>query len=240
MKQQVRPTAAAMSWERVCTAEHIADQLRNRIIDGELKPGTKLSDLELSREFDVSRNTMRDALRLLTRDRLIVQVLHRGAFVASSSADDVRDLYRVRRLVEPAALRQAGQAPPGALAAVHAAVEEGERAAEARNWEAVGTANMRFHQALIGLAGSQRLDELMERPLAELRLVFHVMSEVKDFHEPYLAVNREIVNLLTAGEPAQAEDRLMDYFDQAERQLLNAFATLNASDHQLPHAGAGR
>lgn len=59
---------------------------------------------------------------------------------------------------------------------------------------------MRLHQALIGLAGSQRLDELMERPLAELRLVFHVISEVEDFHEPYLAVNCEIVDLLTAGE----------------------------------------
>lgn len=232
MKQQVRPTAAAMSWERVSTAEHIAAQLRERIINGELKPRTKLSDLDLSQEFDVSRNTMRDALRLLSHDRLLVQVLHRGAFVAWASADDVRDIYRVRRLVEPAALRQAGQAPPGALDAVRAAVEEGEKAAAAADWTAVGTANMHFHQALIGLAGSKRLDELMERALAELRLVFHVMAQVKDFHEPYLAVNRQIADLLTAGEPATAELRLLDYFDRAESQLLAAFELLNPADHE--------
>lgn len=239
MKQQVRPSAAAMSWERISTAELIADRLRERIIDGQLKPGTKLSDLELSREFDVSRNTLRDALRLLSRDRLLVQVLHRGVFVTWGSADDVRDLYLVRRLVEPAALRRAAEAPPGALGAVRAAVEEGERAAAARDWQAVGTANMRFHEALIGLAGSKRLAELMACPLAELRLVFHVMPEVKDFHEPYLTVNREITDLLDAGELARAEEVLMDYFDRAERQLLETFAKEGSTDGGRAHSGAG-
>lgn len=240
MKQQARSSAAATSWERISTAEHIADLLRERIIDGELKPGTKLSDHELSREFEVSRNTLRDALRLLSRDRLLVQVLHRGVFVTWGSADDVRDLYLVRRLVEPAALRRADVAPPGALDAVRAAVEEGERAAAARDWPAVGTANMRFHEALIGLAGSQRLAELMACPLAELRLAFHVMPEVKDFHEPYLAVNREIADFLDAGELARAEEVLMDYFDRAERQLLEAFATTDGSAGRQPRPGAGR
>ncbi|MGH4020185.1 MAG: GntR family transcriptional regulator [Pseudonocardiaceae bacterium] len=240
MKQQSRPSLAPASWERISTAEQIADLLREQIIDGRLAPGTRLSDQELSREFDVSRNTLRDALRLLSHERLLVQELHRGVFVAWLSADDVRDLYRVRRLVEPAALRQAGQAPPGALDAVRAAVEEGERAAATRDWTAVGTANMHFHDALIGLAGSQRLDELMRRPLAELRLVFHVRPELEAFHEPYLAVNREIVDLLDAGEPARAEDVLLDYFDRAERQLLAAFAEMDAPAGRQRGARVGR
>lgn len=70
----------------------------------------------------------------------------------------------------------------------------------------------------------------MGSTLAELRLLFHVMPDVKGFHEPYLAVNRDIAELLVTGELGRAEDRLIDYFDEAEEQLVAAFATLDTSD----------
>lgn len=206
---------------RSSASERVAAALRTRIIDGSLRPGTQLSEQAIGQTLGVSRNTLREAFHLLSHDRLVVHELNRGVFVRRLDADDLRELYRFRRLVETAALRQA--APGRAdLAELRAAVADGERAAAAQDWQALGSANMRFHRGLAGLARSRRLDEVMEQVLAEMRLVFSEMADPEGFHGPYLAHNQELVALLEAGRADDAERSLIAYLDRAEEQLLEA------------------
>jgi DNA-binding GntR family transcriptional regulator len=209
--------------DRASTAERVADLLRQRVIEGDLPPGTRLSEENAGRALNVSRNTLREAFRLLGHERLLVHELHRGVFVRVLTADDVVDVYRLRRVLETSAVRGAGSVEPARIAAVDQAVRTGERAATDELWSEVGTANMRFHQALAALAGSARVDETMRQLLAELRLAFHVMSRPGEFHAPYLGRNREIADLLSAGEHATAADRLDAYFDEAAEQLVRAY-----------------
>jgi len=209
---------------RSSTAARVADALRTRITEGVLLPGTRLSEEDLGGALGVSRNTLREAFRLLTHERLLVHEFNRGVFVRTLSPDDVRDVYQYRRVIECAALRHAADdSPPEALDAVRAAVEDGEAAAAMEDWPTVGTANMHFHQAIVDLAGSRRLSETARQVLAELRLVFHVMANAQRFHETYLAENRAIHDLLQAGEITRAESDLAHYLDVAEQQLLDAF-----------------
>lgn len=210
--------------ERSSTAERVADALRERIIDGALAPGARLSEEALGQALGVSRNTLREAFRLLGHERLLVHRFNRGVFVAEPELADVVDLYRVRRALELDAVRRADRAPKGAVARVGAAVEEGEAAAGRGDWWGVGTANMRFHQALAALADSPRTDEVVRRLLAELRLVFHAMAAPRDFHVPYVALNRRIHRLLEEGRLEKAAEELSEYFDVAERQLVEAFS----------------
>ncbi|MDA2804959.1 GntR family transcriptional regulator [Nocardiopsis suaedae] len=210
--------------ERSSTAERVADALRERIIDGALAPGARLSEEALGQALGVSRNTLREAFRLLGHERLLVHRFNRGVFVAEPELADVVDLYRVRRALELDAVRRADRSPKGAVARVGAAVEEGEAAAGRGDWWGVGTANMRFHQALAALADSPRTDEVVRRLLAELRLVFHAMAAPRDFHVPYVALNRRIHRLLEEGRLEEAAEELSDYFDVAERQLVEAFS----------------
>lgn len=206
---------------RSSASERVAAALRTRIIDGSLRPGTQLSEQAIGQTLGVSRNTLREAFHLLSHDRLVVHELNRGVFVRRLDADDLRELYRFRRLVETAALRQA--APGRAdLTELQAAVADGERAAAAQDWQALGSANMRFHRGLAALAGSRRLDEVMEQVLAEMRLVFSEMADPEGFHGPYLAHNQELVALLEAGRADDAERSLIAYLDRAEEQLLEA------------------
>ena len=209
---------------RSSTASRVADVLRTRIIEGLLLPGTRLSEEEIVEALGVSRNTLREAFRLLGHERLLVHKFNRGVFVRSLTADDIRDLYRFRRLLEGAAVRHAATSSPD-LAPVRSAVEEGEEAARRGDWSAVGTANMHFHTALAAFAGSPRVDEAMQQLLAELRLVFSVMADPRTFHEPYLAENRAMHDLLAAGRYEEAEQALATYLDVAEEQLLGAMAT---------------
>ncbi|GII79549.1 GntR family transcriptional regulator [Sphaerisporangium rufum] len=208
--------------DRTSTAERVAWVLRQRITEGVYEPGERLSEGPIVDDLDVSRNTVREAFRLLSHERLLVHELNRGVFVRRLTAADVTDLYRLRRLVECAAVRQAAGSSPDGLAALREAVHAAERAAAEGRWEDVGTANMGFHRAVVALAGSERLDQMMRQTLAELRLVFLAMRNPRAFHEPYLARNREILGRLTEGDAEGAARLLEGYLAEAERQLVEA------------------
>ncbi|WP_237110298.1 GntR family transcriptional regulator [Nonomuraea sp. MG754425] len=206
---------------RSSTAERVADILRDRISEGFFQPGQRLSEESISEALGVSRNTLREAFRLLGHERLLDHRLNRGVFVRLPSVEDVLDLYRVRRVLEGAAVRRA---PAGeALTVIKEAVADAERAAAQDDWQRVGTANIRFHQALVSFNDSPRIDEAMRQLLAELRLVFHVMENPRAFHEPFVDRNRTLVGLIESGEPDRAAAYLDDYLDHAERLLIRAY-----------------
>ncbi|MFD3536365.1 GntR family transcriptional regulator [Streptomyces sp. NPDC058664] len=208
---------------RTSTAERVADILRTRIAEGYFPPGTRLSEDGIGGALGVSRNTLREAFRLLTHERLLVHELNRGVFVRVLAVDDVDDIYRVRRLVECAVVRDLGQ-PPYALDALAATVVEGETATRAGDWSGVATANIHFHRELVALAGSARTDELMRGVLAELRLAFHVVDDPRALHEPYLARNGQILDALRAGERTRAEGLLARYLEDSRTRVAAAYA----------------
>jgi DNA-binding GntR family transcriptional regulator len=206
--------------DRPSTAERAAEVLRDRIAEGYYQPGTRLSEDALCGELRISRNTLREAFQMLTHERLLSHEPYRGVSVRVLRLQDVVDLYRVRKVIECGAVA-AGTA--GDLDLVAAAVAEGERAEADEDWRGLGTANIHFHQALVALAGSPRLVDLMRGILAEQRLVFLVMTDPRRFHQPYLARNRDILALLRSGDHATAVEALSDYLDIAQRQLVDEF-----------------
>jgi DNA-binding GntR family transcriptional regulator len=208
---------------RTSTAGRVADILRDRIAEGFFPPGGRLPEDEIGRALGVSRNTLREAFRLLTHERLLVHEMNRGVFVRRLSAEDVVDLFHLRRLIECAAVRTVGSPPPD-LRMLQDAVKTGRAAARRRRWQDLGTANIRFHQAIASLAGSPRIDEVMRGLLAELRLVFHAMADPRRFHEPYLARNIEILGALEGGRGKVAERLLGRYLDDALAQLVDAYS----------------
>ena len=217
---------------RTSTADLVAGILRDRIAEGRLPPGTRLAEEAIGSALAVSRNTLREAFRLLTHERLLVHELNRGVFVRTLTAADVTEIYRVRRIVECAAVRRPVGDPAEALSRARHAVADGEQAAREGRWDAVGTANILFHKALTWLAGSERVAEFMDGILAELRLVFHVMENPRVFHEPYLSGNRELVRLLDAGDFEGAERTLAAYLDDAEAELVSAYAGVLERDER--------
>lgn len=203
--------------------DRVAHHLRARIAEGLFPPGGHLSEEALGLALGVSRNTLREAFRLLCHEGLVVHELHRGFSVRRLTVDDVVDLYRFRRLVECAAVRQCANATPAVRLAVLETARLGEAAAAADDWDGVQTAIIRFHQAVAGLVGSRRLDELMRQVLAELRLAFHAVAEPRQVLPPFVNGHRVVAELVLAGAGAQAERELSAYLDAAEAAVLSAF-----------------
>lgn len=222
--------------DRIGTAERVADVLRDRIVEGFFRPGTQLSEESIGAALGVSRNTLREAFRLLCHECLAVHEFGRGVFVRRLSTDDVVDLYCLRRLVECAALKELPRSSSDVLVPIRLAVERGQAAAMAGDWRAAGTADLHFHRGIAAIAGSPRVDDLVRRVLAELRLAFAVMPDPRDFHEPYISWNLRIYQMLAEGNVDAAAVELVDYLRAAEAQLVAA--SMAAEPIAAPRAAA--
>ncbi|MEU6267243.1 GntR family transcriptional regulator [Saccharopolyspora shandongensis] len=204
-------------------ASRVADALRAEIAAGELVPGMRLSEERVKQAHGVSRSTLREAFRLLIRERLLVHELSRGVFVRQLSRQDVTDLYEVRRVIECAALRHIRSLEPAGLRRLSAAISDGREAAEKGRWDDVAAASIRFHEALVALAGSARLDAVVGEILAEFRLAYAHMKDTQVFHSAFLKRNEEIADALRSGDVEGAATLLDAYLVDAEEALQNHF-----------------
>lgn len=219
---------------RDSTASRVADTLRARIIDGDLLPGAKLSQERVQDALGVSRSTLREALQLLIRERLLVNDLGRGVFVRQLTMDDISDLYQVRRILECAALERIDVIKPAGLRALTAAIEDGQAAAADEKWDQVASASIRFHEALVALAGSSRLDTLVTEILAEFRLAYAFMGDTQTFHTRFLERHTDIAEAIRSGDPHRAATLLDAYLREAEREVLASYQPQQSSRRRRP------
>ncbi|MDE2415359.1 MAG: GntR family transcriptional regulator [Comamonadaceae bacterium] len=213
--------------------DRIAQQLREKLVDGELTPGQRLSESALSESLAISRNTLREAFRLLTKEGLLRHEPNRGVSVAVPSIAAIIDIYRVRRLIECQALAQAYPRHPAGKR-LRQAVDQALRWRAEGNWRGVGTANMEFHKAIVELADSERLNEMFSHLLAELRLAFGLIDDPEFLHAPYVDSNLKIMELFEAGQPEHAAATLGDYLVHSERIVLAAYG------RRVSDGGAGK
>ena len=80
----------------------VTHALREAILSGVYQPGDHLTEAQIAREMQVSHGPVREALRELEAEELIVIEAHRGAFVKAFTADDVREIYSMRSALETA------------------------------------------------------------------------------------------------------------------------------------------
>lgn len=206
----------------------LADVLRERIIDGDFAPGSRLSESALAEQFAVSRNTLREAFRVLAEQGLVEHVPHRGVSVAAPGIADVIDIYRARRTIECTTLRQSEPEHP-AVQLMREALAEAEEHLPSEDWRRVGSANMAFHDAIIALADSPRLARTYRNLAAEMRLVFLELDDPRALHEPFVRKNRAVLDALLTSGPAAAADELERYLMASERTVLGAFTRMGTA-----------
>jgi DNA-binding GntR family transcriptional regulator len=141
-------------------SREVAARLRDDILSGVLAPGTRLRQLQLAADFEVSTTPIREALVLLAADGLVVLDAHRGATVFRPSLDELVEAVEVRELLEEHAVRKAvGNLGTRELDALEALVEEMEATASIDEWVEL---NDRFHLIIYEAAGNSRLVATIE------------------------------------------------------------------------------
>ncbi|WP_330647162.1 MULTISPECIES: GntR family transcriptional regulator [Thioclava] len=217
-----------MSAPPLSLAERTAQRIRDQLIMGELLPGQRLSETACAEGLEVSRNTLREAFRILTKDGLLHHEANKGISVASPSMASIIDIYRVRRVIEVQAIRGSYAQHP-ALAAMEAAIAKAHRSAAECDWRGVGSANVDFHSAIVALSDSPRLATFYANLTAELRLAFGVIQDPEFLHAPFIPLNEKLLGLMKAAETEAAALMLEGYLDQSERMLIAAFSRSDAA-----------
>ena len=100
------------SLSRRRASEEAHDQLRTKILSGEIPAGTRLFEVTYARDLGISQSTLREALARLAHEGLVLNVPRRGTYVASLPVDTVHHLYELRERVEPLAMHLAMRARP--------------------------------------------------------------------------------------------------------------------------------
>jgi DNA-binding GntR family transcriptional regulator len=180
--------------------DKVVDELRRRIIDGVYEPGDRLTEERLADDFGVSRNPVREAIRMLEADGFLVAVPRRGAVVASMSRRDVENLFDVRAALEVLAARlaaeRAGPAGVATLDRMLAAARATRVPAE------LAALNTRFHAAVCELSGNALLAGMMESLHGRLQWVYRQSAKER---APYSwAEHDELVAAIRAGDARAA------------------------------------
>ncbi len=212
---------------RSSTSDDVAALLRNTIVAGQLAPGTQLREVALAAELGVSRPTLREALRSLERDGLVMHRANRGVFVASLGAEDVEDLYRVRVVLEASAARACAEATDDALAALRAAFEEVHGSWGGDDLGRLVDTDLRFHAAIVALLGSPRLDATFAAACDGLRLCLSAIGA----STPHVArgpaaleQHRAILAALTARDAERAERLVLRHIEVNRSRIARLFA----------------
>lgn len=145
--------------QRRTAHESVTEALRQAVLGGVLPAGTRLVQAELAAEFGVSNTPVREAMRQLAVEGLIKFDSYRGAVVRSPSLDEVREVYEVRLLLEPVAMRKAVERiTPAELEQARELEAEMARTVDIGTWVLL---NRRFHDTLITAARSPRLASII-------------------------------------------------------------------------------
>jgi DNA-binding GntR family transcriptional regulator len=204
---------------RVSVADQVASILRKRILDGELRPGTPLQEVPLAESFGVSRNTMREATRILSLENLLKRSIHRGVAVSQLSLKDVQEIYHLRRMLEISGVLGAKDDRSKVLPELCDAVEGYERAVRQRDWlRAVGF-DFQFHSLLIRFHRNRRLESFYQRVIRELRMGMVLVDRSHDDPGGLIPVHRKMYQLLAAGKLKECAAVLVQHLDDSESRL---------------------
>jgi DNA-binding GntR family transcriptional regulator len=212
---------AARPLEVVSTLDALSASLRRRLLDGELAPGAALGEVDLASEYGVARPTARAAIQALVAEGLLRREPNRSARVPELTADDVRDLFYVREPLElqvVATLVDRHERPPAA----EEAVRRLEALPRCAPWDEVVEADMDFHMALVGAAGSPRLERVYASLQSEIRLCMVQLKPVYDDVTNVAAEHRDLLELIANGPKRAALKMMTEHLAIAVRDLTGS------------------
>ncbi|MGN9843618.1 GntR family transcriptional regulator [Nonomuraea sp. H19] len=210
--------------------EQVITALREAILDFRLQPGQRLVERELVEQLNVSRTTVREALRELTSEGLIAVVPQRGAVVAAPTPDDARDLYEVRIALESLLVRRFVE--KASRPRVHALEAAAERFAEVASEDPVELrkilkAKDHFNHILLEGAGSEVLRQLVEGVQAKVRVL-----RVKAMSTSHAEATQELRDIVAAIRERDADTAAEVYAKHMRRTAANALENLKETTDQ--------
>ena len=201
------------------TTSQIVESLTRAIVEHRLLPGTKLAEQKLADHFGVSRTLVRQALFQLSQNRLVTLEPARGAFVATPSADEARQVFAVRKMLESGMIRHfATNATTQQIKALRAHVKQEAAAVDLADASSRSALLGDFHVRMAELMGNQVLAQMLSELISRcalITLLYQSASAAAHSHQEHGA----IVRALAAKDADRAVQLMREHLDHVEQGL---------------------
>lgn len=208
--------------------------IRSWIVEGRLRPGERLIEARIAAELNLSRTPVREAVRMLAADGLVVAERNRGAVVRTLDRGDVLDLYELRARLEAYACELAAvRATDEDVAEIDEGIRDFARAVRRKDVDRIertrliGEANRRIHAAIIVASRHDRLAHLLSSAV-DAPLVFEALREFTNRElERSNLFHQLIRDTIAKGEPMRAAQLMHEHIMLGRDQIL---ANLDATE----------
>lgn len=192
------------------------DEIRRRILDGDLCPSTPISEYQLAADMKISRTPVREAIKRLEEDGLVWSIPNKGTFVSEVSAQDIMEIYQVRECLEGLAARIAAEqmsADDILLLEKEIALTD-EFAATARVDE-IFQRDIRLHKLIIASTQNIRLEKILATLDDQMHRVRIIFSQSPDWLQAVIREHAAIVENIKARDGKGAENSMVQHLRSA-------------------------
>lgn len=214
-------TASLLGLQKKSLREQALSALRAAITSGELEPGRHLVETELSEMLQISRGTLREALRQLEQEGLLTAGARGRLSVRHLDAKEIHDIFSVRAALESLAARTLCELPDRQLvtSSLRAAVDA-MAAAEKSSLQERVESDLEFHRTLCRLTGNETLLHSWESLEGSIRMSIMFAGQDKGVKNMSVDRHNEIVDAIETGDASLARKTIREHMETAAANLV--------------------
>jgi DNA-binding GntR family transcriptional regulator len=197
------------------------ERIKGEILDERLLPRQPLIEAELAAKYGMSKTPVREALLSLAREGLVEMSSFRGGRVRDFTADDAREIYELRELLEPFALRRAvPRLTDGDRRSLRALLDKAQAAAEGGDRRELSRLNCAFHSSLVARCRNEKVIEILAHLQNQVRVMSMRLWNVRATHLREAEQHRAILTAVEAGQADQAAELLGEHISEFRERYV--------------------
>lgn len=203
--------------------EVVFETLREAIINGVLKPGERLMEVQLAEELGVSRTPVREAIRKLELENFVVMIPHKGAYVAGISLKDIADVFEIRAALEGlAAAAAAERITDEELEELERILVRKAEIIEANDLEKLVEVDTQFHELLYKASRNDRLVQIINNLHEQIQRFRSTTLAYPGRMREALEEHKKIVEAISERNAALAQQLAQEHIENAENSMLES------------------
>jgi DNA-binding GntR family transcriptional regulator len=206
-------------------SDYVADQLRQTILADQFSPNERLVEQEIAESMQTSRGPVRDAIKILENEGLIVRQSHRGAYVAQLHPEDFIEIYTLREALETLAIQYAIRNATDEEIDGLAVLVKSMESLSHQNYNQVDATDldMEFHRMICKISGHRRVLSAWESLSGQIRLVLlkHRLVHPDDLRERSVAWHSKIVDAMRERDTEKAIQELRTHMAASSNWAQN-------------------
>jgi DNA-binding GntR family transcriptional regulator len=223
MRNDMAATEGLFVLEGRPTAQLIADQLREQIVQGIFRPGEQINESAMAGRLRTSRGPLREALQRLCQEGILVNHRNRGVFVLELTPEDIKEIYAVREAVESAAantlLDGRQEQITDTCDVLQGIIKDMAKQVAVSDWQAIARLDMQFHTSFVSGTGNSRLIRIYETLAAESRMCILSLEVSYPRLDVLVQEHQNILDLLAARDRRGLQNAIKRHMHKAVEDL---------------------